>query len=365
MTQRTGPLRAGARFAKLALASVICAVAPYSSAAATAVSVAPAVQGPAVPVDEPAAVPQATQSSAPATGDGPSPPPQTLRDSPAPPAQEQARYQAELSFDFLAFENFFQAPDGVPSTNVYGLRAIGRLGYQAAADGSLLLFGEVGRTWYDELENSTLVRGGVEYDDNRHALFAAIGLETERPILDVGDGLGTADAVTVQGEYGYLVTRDWELKGSLVLQDQSFEAFPTRDNYILGVGPAVRYRGFGSVFSPEAGVLFGGRNAVDDDEDHSQTDLYVQVRSAPAPPVYLSVRYRHRTREYDTLEADSRNFLREDTRRQLAAVAVIELVDRLDLNLYYAFQAAESTLASRTFDNQLLFAGLAYTFGRR
>lgn len=270
------------------------------------------------------------------------------------------RYEAELSFDLLAFDNFFQAPDGAAATNIYAALTVGHLGYRVSRDLPLVVFGEIGRTFYHDLQDSTLVRGGLEYDDDLHALNLAAGFDTDRPVLDVGDEFEPANVFSLNGEYGYQITPDWELKGLLELQDQSFEVSTDKDNRILGVGPAVRYRGFGYVFSPEVGALFGGRDAVADDEDHSQTDLYLKVRSVPASPVYLSFRYRHRTRDYDTEAPLSRNFQREDTRRQLTALAVVELLPQIDLNVYYAYQDAESTLASRTFDTQLLFAGLAY-----
>lgn len=202
-------------------------------------------------------------------------------------------------------------------------------------------------------------RSGVALDDGRHGLDASLRFELDRPTLDVGDEFGQGDALLLAGEYGYRVTPDWEVKGLADVQHQAFEFVPGRTNTLAGLGGGVRYRGFGSTFSPEVGFLTGARDATDDNEDHSQTDLYVKARSAPMPRLYVSARYRHRARDYSIGSPLVSNFGREDRRNQITALAEIQLVESVALNVYYAFQDANSTLAERTFTTQLLSFGLS------
>lgn len=274
----------------------------------------------------------------------------------------QGRLAGELGLRFLRFQNFFQAPDGEPETNVNGLQLRAELAYRLSMDRPLEAYVEAGRVAYQDLEDSSRVGAGLRLDGRPHAFDLSLALETDRPILDVGDEFETADVIYVDGEYGYRLTSDWELKGLLEAQDQSFEFTSRKDNTIHGLGAAVRYRGFGYEFSPEVGLLLGGRDATDVSENHSQNDVYVKIRSVPAPGWYISARYRHRVREYDTDVVTDRNFGREDTRDQLSAVIAYELTEELDVDAYLAHQDAESTLASRTFTTQILFLGLSWGF---
>lgn len=273
--------------------------------------------------------------------------------------QQAARWRFEVSLEGLLFDNFFQAPEDAEETTVKGLRGVGRLEFRPDPASPVTLIGGFGRTVYDSgLEDATLLLGGLRVQSRPHDLELLAGYEIDRPILDVGDGLGTADVLFVDGEYGYRLTSDWELKGMLDVQRQDFAIDETDNNTILGVGPAIRYRGFGSGFSPEVGALFGGRSASDPGEDHSQTDLYVKVRMAPSPDLYLSFRLRRRMRDYSVEDVADRNFGREDRRNQLSAVLVYPTSSPLALTAYYAYQDAESTLTSRTFTAQMLFAGV-------
>ena len=273
-------------------------------------------------------------------------------------AQTPPKLEAAASLDVLVFDNFFQAPAPEDGLTVTATRLLGRVGGPLDADHPVKIFGEIGRTWYSEFSGSTIFGGITQVRDRMHSLDAAVRYELDRPTLDVGDQFGQANVFSIDTEYGYRLNRDWEVKGLFDLQRQAYAVQSERTNTIFGVGGAVRYRGFGSSFSPEVGLLTGTRSVVDPSENHSQTDFYVKVRSTPTPPVYLSVRYRYRARDYSVDALDDRNFGREDRRSDLTALAAIVLARYLTLNVYYAFQDANSTVASRTFTNQLLSFGL-------
>ena len=267
-------------------------------------------------------------------------------------------YEAEVRFDLLSFGNFFQAPGDALETDVTATRIQGRLGTTVDLDRPLKLYGEFGRVSYNDLGESNAIGGGVQYLGRPQSFRLSFGLQTDRPTIDVGDEFDRADVTALRGEYGYRPSRDWELKGLLALQFQEFDLNASKDNTLFGTGAAVRYRGFGSLFSPEVGVILGSRGAVDRNEDHSQNDLYVKVRSAPAP-IWLSVQYRHRTRDYSIDDQAARNFGRADSRKQLTAVVEIHTWNHVYLNIYYAFQNGMSTLPSRTFTTQMLTIGIS------
>ena len=267
-------------------------------------------------------------------------------------------YEAEVRFDLLSFGNFFQAPGDALETDVTATRIQGRLGTTVDLDRPLKLYGEFGRVSYNDLGESNAIGGGVQYLGRPQSFRLSFGLQTDRPTIDVGDEFDRADVTAIRGEYGYRPSGDWELKGLLTLQFQGFDLNASKDNTLFGTGAAARYRGFGSLFSPEVGVILGSRSAVDRNEDHSQNDLYLKVRSVPAPPVYLSVAYRHRTRDY-SIDRAARNFGRADTRKQVTALAEIHAWKYVYLNVYYAFQDGMSTLPSRTFTTQMLTIGIS------
>ena len=120
----------------------------------------------------------------------------------------------------------------------------------------------------------------------------------------------------------------------------------------MAAGAAVRYRGFGPYFSPEIGFVAGQRDVENDAEDHSQNDMYLRVRSAVTPTIYLSGRYRHRIREYDTIA-------REDTRDQWTLAGDWRFHRFLGANVYVAIENADSTNANRAFDTETFGVGLS------
>lgn len=267
--------------------------------------------------------------------------------------------QATVSLETQLHDNFYQAPSGAPATTLRAHRLVGRLGRRVGPERRVTVFGEAGRTRYQGLSGSTLFGGGVAAGGGRHALDVSVRFELDRPTLDVGDEFGQADTLRATVEYGYRVTGWLEAKALADVQHQAFEFAPGKTNTLTGLGGAVRYRGFGSLISPEVGIKTGSRAAAAENERHSQTDLYVKVRSLPAPRVYLSVQYRHRVRDYSVPDPLSSNFERQDRRDEITALTQVRLVDHVAANVYYALQDANSTLARRTFATQLISVGLS------
>lgn len=263
------------------------------------------------------------------------------------------------------FGNFFQAPDDRPKENVPALGIEGRLTHplplesigqpvDAYVNLDYLQFFQSG------FGGSPGLRAGARSEGRPHFWDASAQIQKDRPAFDVGDQVDKADIARLLGEYGYRFGRDWQFGADATLEKQSFSAAADSDSRFSEVGGSVRYRGFGSIFSPEIGFAAGRREVDDPTGDYRQRDLILQVRSAPTPPLYLSARLRHRVRNYSTGNAASSNFGRDDTRDQLVLSADRKHNATITWNLYFAYETADSTLGTRSFDTFLTAFGLTY-----
>lgn len=269
------------------------------------------------------------------------------------------RYELQARLFGAFYDNFFQAPPGEPEDDVTATRVEARLYGRLQEGGAWKLFGQAAFTSYEgDLDDAKEVGLGLVHDGRPHRFEVLLQRQQDRPSFDVGDEFERVDVDRLALEYSYRVDSDWEVTALGSFEDQSFAFTPRRDNEFPVIGGAVRYRGWGYELSPEVGIELGDRNAVDPNEDHDQTDLWLKLRSAPTPRLYLSLRYRVRTRDYDIDALDASNFGREDDRQQWTLAANIKLVHRLSMDVYYSYEDAESTKASRNFTSSLLGLGL-------
>lgn len=270
-------------------------------------------------------------------------------------------WETGLHVQGLFFDNFFQLPDDEPQQDVEALRAEGRLAWRPDG-GPLELFGVAGATtWSEDLDETLLVGGGVRWDGLVDDLEVGLRYEADRPSFEVGDTFGTADLLDLGAVYSHRLSDDWEVSALADFERLDYEADDGRDSDFVNGGAAVRYRGWGYDLSPEIGVEIGDRDADDPNEDHEQTDLWLKLRSAPVPPLYLTLRYRVRTRDYDSDDPLASNFRREDDRDQVVVTADWTTSDLLTWTLYYAWEDADSTKTARIFTTQLLALGLRLT----
>lgn len=269
------------------------------------------------------------------------------------------RYELQARLFGAFYDNFFQAPPGEPEDDVSATRLEARLYRRLREGGAWKLYGQAAFTSYDgDLDDATEVGLGLVRDVNPHRFELFLQRQQDRPSFDVGDDFERVDVDRLVLEYSYRVDSDWEVTALGSFEDQTFDLTPRRDNEFPVIGAAVRYRGWGYRLSPEVGIEQGNRDAVDPNEDHDQTDLWLKLRSAPTPRLYLSLRYRMRTRDYDIGLVDASNFRREDDREQWTVAANVKIVRRLSVDVYYSYEDAESTKASRNFTSSLLGLGL-------
>jgi len=289
------------------------------------------------------------------------------KSKPAPQrqAEEKRGLTAEARVSTWYFGNFLQAPDDRPKKNVPALGIEGRLTHplplksiRQPVDGYVNLdylhFFESG------FGGSPGLRAGARSEGRPHSWDASAQIQKDRPSFDVGDQVDRSDIARLNGEYAYRFGRDWEFGADANLEQQSFTAATERDARFSEIRGSVRYRGFGSIFSPEVGFAAGTREVDDPTEDYGQRDLILQVRSAPTRPLYLSARLRHRLRNYDTRSAASSNFGRDDTRDQFVLAVDRRQNAKITWNFYFAYENADSTLESRSFDTFLTTFGVTY-----
>jgi hypothetical protein len=257
-----------------------------------------------------------------------------------------------VRFNGLVLGNFFQAPDGQAGEDVNATAAEVRLVARPAVLHPLHAYLHIGAVDFETLGTSPGATIGARLEGRPHSFDVALEVLQDRPSLELGDEFDEADTLRLVGDYSFRVTRDLELIALGEIQQQSMRISPSRDNQFMAGGAAVRYRGFGSHFSPEIGFVAGQRDVENDAEDHSQNDMYLRVRSAVTPTIYLSGRYRHRIREYDTVS-------REDTRGQWTLAGDWRFHRFLAANVYVAIENADSTNANRAFDTETYGLGLS------
>ena len=273
---------------------------------------------------------------------------------------DEPRLRSELRLAGMRFDNFFQAPDGAAQRDVDA--AQGELRFAWRMDERLTLRGGAIYTAYgDGLEGSPGLGLALRSEGERHEWGAGVEWRDELPVFDLGEGFGgTAEVLRASGDYAFRLTRDWQVGALGEWERQQIAGFAGRDNEATSVGAAVRYRGWGSAFSPEVGVESGRRDATDANEDFDQRDVWLRLRSAPTEDLYLSFRVRQRDREYDVATPAASNFGREDDRRDYTLSADYRFTEDLGLNLYANFLEAGSTKPSREFESSMVLIGVTW-----
>ena len=265
-----------------------------------------------------------------------------------------------LRGQWFSFDNFFQAPDNSPQTDISAYRV--EAGGAWPTSGQTEVYGLANFTSYDEgLPDASSIGGGLRGGDKPHNYDLSAVIQKNRPSFDVGDTFDSTDHVVLSGRYSYRVG-DWQLGVLGESNRQTFDITTTRDNTLSKIGGTIRYRGFGHQFSPEIGYTAGQRSADDANEEHSQDDWWVKLRIVPSEQLYVSVRYRNRQRSYDIGTPGAGNFRREDDRDQWTLSATYRISERFSTDIYYDRLDATSTKASRTFTTDLLVLGIKARF---
>lgn len=276
--------------------------------------------------------------------------------------EERSRLTKELRLQGWYFGNFFQASEAANEDDVAAAGAEARLAWEGKSPFTPYVHINLLKFEEDGLDQTYGGRIGARYRQDQHNVDVFADHQKDRPTFDIGEVFDTADVTRLSAEYSYRITKAWEAGAVAERQDQSFDRTPRKDNEFAGFGASVRYRGFGSIFSPEIGFMTGERDVDDETESYDQDDLYAQIRSAPRRDLYVSFRYRMRTRDYTTRTLASPNAGREDDRGQWTLAADWTMSKRLTWNFYYALEDAQSTRADREFETQTAMLGATMRF---
>lgn len=277
-------------------------------------------------------------------------------------AQDPAPVEAQVRFNATFNDNFFQAAQNAPTDSIWARAFEARVSRRNTGREELTPFGRFEFVSYSALDPAGALFGGVRREAGRSAYVVEGGYQWNRPRFEVGDEFERADIAGIDAEYAARVTPAVELKALGELFHEGYELRAVKNNNQYNLGGALRYRGFGSDFSPEVGWLWGRRDANDQNEDYNQRQLYIQVRSAAVPSTYLSVRFRRRFRDYSGDLPGASNFGREDRRYQWTAYGDITAARHVIVNLSYWHEHADSTRVAREFSAQAVGFGVTYRF---
>jgi hypothetical protein len=255
--------------------------------------------------------------------------------------------------------NFFQAPPGEASRDVLAgtgeLRAVLPLERWGGE-----LFGTLGGALYGDFDPSYTLLLGARAGGRVHRLDGTLSLRARSPRMEVGDTLGFADVLFAAAGYALRPVPALEIRALAEADWQSYGRSHDLDNRSVQAGGSVRFLGLGSRLSPEMGVTVGGRDVRLEVEDYRERTLWLTLRSAPVAPLYLTLRYRARLRNYSCDEPGSRNLGREDDRRDLTLTVDLALGGRWSWSAYLSRLQADSNRDGRGFRTLYLLSSLGY-----
>lgn len=255
-------------------------------------------------------------------------------------------------------DNFFRVGEGGEERAIHAGTVDGRALFRAGSSGQLWLYSEAGYTRYETLGGSVSVVGGIRLVGRPHAAHLRVIHLVDRPARDIGDVVRKADITRANGEYSYRVAGDWELGVEGQVARVVFDSLPGNDSDIYGVGGSLRYRGFGYRFSPEVGGLRAWRTADAPNQEYTRDYLYARLIAIPVDPLWTSVRYRFRVRDYTTEITTFNNFGRTDEGSQWTFIASLRASSRFSFTVYYDFLDMDSSVPQRIFTTQTLIAGV-------
>lgn len=266
-------------------------------------------------------------------------------------------FRSEVELQAYRFGNFFQARAGEPERSMNAFGAEYRAAYRRTAEAPDY-YGSVNVLNYsgNETELAYGVRVGTSHYGSVHSYNAYLDRQENGYSFDVGDDqTATANITTAGVNYGYRITKDWQVGADGYFERQRFDVETGSENDYHSIGGQVRYRGFGQVFQPRVGYVVGERDVRNGNGSYDDSYWYVQVNSQPTPAFNGSVRYRSRTRDYQNVD-------REDDRGQWTVRGTYRINPRLALTGSYGAEDVQSSLPGRDFQTDGLFFGLIVGF---
>ena len=272
------------------------------------------------------------------------------------------RFEASIRLGATSHDNFFQAADDEPPTEMATGEAAALLSWRLAPGSRHRVFLEAARTELEELPATDALRLGLRLGGRRNTFHLSSRLQRGFKVQDLDDEEPEeVERRTFFGDYQLRAGRDWRLELAGELQ-QERRTTPSRDADSVELAAALRYRGL-DLFSPEVGILWAENDGARDSRDYEQRGLFVKLRFFPAHRLAFELRGRQREREYSVLDPEASNFGRRDTRRDWSLGAHVLLLEDVVLSLRYELVDNESSRDRRSFSGHRLGLGLRFTVG--
>lgn len=248
----------------------------------------------------------------------------------------------------IHFDNFFQLPDELPRRDMWAGVLEARVEHHLGSDGGFRAYTRADLFQFQHRGLSPGLLGGVRRVQGMHRFDVSLLAQWNRPRFDSGD---SPEHATILGGYGSysLNVASLEVAALAEYVVESPKLRPGQDSASHDEGFAIRYSLFRRRLSAEVGATQGMREADDLSQNYAQETRWIAVRTSAIPRVYLSARYRTRERDYTIESAASRNYGREDRRRQLTGYLEIALWGNVVWNLSGGFEDAESTRRTSAF----------------
>jgi len=270
------------------------------------------------------------------------------------------RFEASIRLGATSHDNFFQADDDEPPTEMTTGEAAALLSWRLAPGSRQRAFLEATRTELENLPASDALRFGLRLGNRRHTFHLSSRLQRGFKVQDLDDEEPEeVERRTFLGDYQLHPGRAWRLELAGELQRLTT---PSRDADSVELAAALRYRGLDR-FSPEVGILWAENDGVRDNRDYEERGLFLKLRFFPADRLAFELRGRQREREYTIPVPEASNFGRRDTRRDWSLGAHVLLVGDVVLSLRYELVENESSRDRRSFSGNRLGLGLSFTFG--
>lgn len=279
------------------------------------------------------------------------------------PAQSRdAAVHGQFTVDAVHFDNLFEASDGQPRQTLWGQRVQGRLSAPLGARG-VAIYGEGDGMRIPGFAPAYGAGLGVQRLGGVTTFDAKVSYLGNRPAAEIGSGLGPANLLRFDGEGAYRPFSAVQLVGRGQARREQYTSQVMRNGTAFEFGPLVRFRAFGSGFSPEAGAMFGQRDGRDPNLAYRERGYFVGASSLTfGYRLYLSARYRWRTRSYSSEDPLLGNFGRVDRRQQVSVAVAVTLLPGLSWVTYYAHERGVSTRPGENFTTGFLSVGLATKF---
>jgi hypothetical protein len=237
-------------------------------------------------------------------------------------------------------ENFFQLPNDGPRQDV--LAGVLELRIEERLDGGVRAYTRADVFHFRELGSSPGAMVGVRRTQGINQFDVALMGQWNRPRFDNDDDPHQANVLGGTANYSVRVLPRLELMaiGEYSRQWLKLDTATRSANYEAGA--AARVRPLRSVIA-EIGVMRGGNDIADLNQQYRNETRYVAVRTSIIPRTYLSLRYRTRVRDYMTDTARSSNFGRQDRRGQVTGYIDLSVRGNLVWNLSGGLEDAAST----------------------